>query len=300
MKRAVAFAPAHITGFFEIYDSSQNPLLVGSRGAGVSLNLGVYTLVEAEPSRRVKVEVRLEGRPVDYEVTKRAVEELLKLANRPYRVTVTHRFQVPVGSGFGASGAGALSAALALNEALSLGLTKVEAAKAAHVAEVTYRTGLGDVPAQLVGGLEVRRTPGAPGLGLVEKVPVNDLAVVCAGLGVAETRVMITEPSMKERINRAGRRAMDAFLRGPNPSRFIELSASFAEEVGFMDSWAKRLAKEAVEAGALGLSIKKRVAFALAEAEDTGGVLKAFKRTIPSATCFVAKVDPRGARVVER
>ncbi|MCX8204423.1 MAG: GHMP kinase [Candidatus Nezhaarchaeota archaeon] len=298
MRRAAAFSPSHITGFFEIHDSSPNPLYVGSRGAGVSLKLGVVSFAEAERSSKHEVEVYCGGRKVDFEVTKLAVTRLLRLANSPYRVVVNHFFSVPVGSGFGSSGAGALSAALAVNEALRLGLTREEAAREAHIAEVVYRTGLGDVVAQLIGGLEARVKPGGPGVGEVWKIPVHDLVVVCAPLGVYETRAMITHPSLRERINKVGARALELFLQNPSPRSFMELSARFAEEVGFINGWLKGLAGAVIEAGGLGLSVKKKVAFTLARASDLSEVVRAFRRTLCIEPLW-AEVDNEGARLVE-
>ncbi|MEM4699887.1 MAG: hypothetical protein QXT74_02920 [Candidatus Nezhaarchaeales archaeon] len=297
MRRAAAFSPSHITGFFEIHDSSPDPLYVGSRGAGVSLKLGVVSFVEASPSTRPEVEVLCNGRRVGFEVTRLAVSRLLRLADRPYRVVVNHLFSVPVGSGFGSSGAGALSAALAVNEALGLGLSREEAAREAHVAEVLYRTGLGDVVAQLAGGLEARVKPGGPGVGVVWRVPVHDVVVVCAPLGVYETRAMITEPSLRGRINKVGAWALEQFLRGPSPRSFIELSARFAEEVGFLDGGLKGLVDAVVEAGGMGLSVKKRVAFALARRDCLGEVAEAFRRGLRVEPLW-AEVDNEGARVV--
>ena len=260
----------------------------------------MLTEVEVRRSHRNIVVVKLGSKVVDFKVTKRTVEELLKLADKPYRVVVTHRFQVPIGSGFGSSGAGALSTALAVNEALKLGLTKVETAKAAHIAEVKYRTGLGDVAGQLVGGLEIRKSPGAPGVGLVEKVPSSEITVVCAPLGIYKTSSMITNPSMKEKINKVGRWALSSFLAQPTPSRFIQLSARFAEEVGFVDAALKKFMAASVEAGALGFSVKKRVAFALVRERDVEEVLKVFDAFLPKTRYFTSRIDPYGARVVEK
>lgn len=298
MRRAAAFSPSHITGFFEIHDSSPDPLYVGSRGAGVSLGLGVVSIVEASPSARPEVEVLCSGRRVGFEVTRTAVSRLLRLAERPYRVVVNHLFSVPVGSGFGSSGAGALSAALAANEALGLGLAREEAAREAHVAEVLHRTGLGDVVAELVGGLEARVRPGGPGVGVVWKMPVHDLVVVCAPLGVYETRAMLTEPRLRERINKVGAWALERFLQSPSPRSFMELSARFAEEVGFLDGGMKGLVEAVAEAGGMGLSVKKRVAFTLARRGDAEGVAEAFRRAL-CVEPLCAEVDNEGARVVE-
>ena len=71
----------------------------------------------------------------------------------------------PSVAGFGSSGGGALSLALALNEAADAGLTRVEAAQIAHVAEIECKTGLGSVFAAERGGFGILTKPGAPGIG---------------------------------------------------------------------------------------------------------------------------------------
>ena len=43
MTEATAFSPGHITGLFQVFDQSEDPLLQGSRGAGVSITQGVTT-----------------------------------------------------------------------------------------------------------------------------------------------------------------------------------------------------------------------------------------------------------------
>jgi len=262
------------------------------------MELGVVTFVEAEASLEPKVQVYCNGVEVRFEVTELTVERLLKLAARPFKVNVHHLFNVPIGAGFGSSGAGALSAALAVNEALGLGLTREEAAREAHVAEVHYRTGLGDVIAQLTGGLEVRVKPGGPGVGVAWRLPAKGLVVVCAPLGVYETRAMITSPALKERINKVGGWALQRFLEAPTPSSFMELSARFAEEVGFLNGGLKGLVEAVAEAGGLGLSVKKKVAFTLAKECDVEEVAAAFRRTL-GLEPLRARVDEEGAKVVE-
>ena len=58
---------------------------------------------------------------------------------------------MPLGCGFGLSGAAALATAYALNEYLSLGKAREALAMIAHVAEVENRTGLGDVCSHTMG-----------------------------------------------------------------------------------------------------------------------------------------------------
>jgi len=79
---------------------------------------------------------------------------------RKFEIIIKHSINVPIGAGFGTSGAAALSLALALNEVFDLGMSKIEAAQLAHIAEVECKTGLGTVAAETFGGLEIRVKPG--------------------------------------------------------------------------------------------------------------------------------------------
>ncbi len=146
------FAPAHITGFFYIHDDA-DPLRMGSCGCGFTLESGVCTT--AWPADRTVV--YLDGKPSEAPTTRTVIE---LLADRP--VHVESELDIPVGGGFGASGAGAFSTALALNSALGLGKTYNELSYVAHAAEVKNRTGLGDVAGMTLGGTVIRLGPGTP------------------------------------------------------------------------------------------------------------------------------------------
>jgi len=156
---AHAWVPSHITGFFAAH-RKDDPRLSGSIGCGLCLSIGADTTVaeiagdgSSKPAQNH--EIILNGVPSEAPVSRFVAE---RLAIRPVRVET--ELQMPSGSGFGASGAGALGAAYALNSYFDLGLTADQAAAVAHEAEVINRTGLGDVIAQNAGGLVVRLQPG--------------------------------------------------------------------------------------------------------------------------------------------
>lgn len=160
-----------------------------------------------------------------------------ELASKP--VKVSSHFDVPIGSGFGASAAGALSTALALNKLLSLGMTANELGMVAHVAEVKCRTGLGDVIAQVNGGVVIRRSPGGPGTGLTDLIPIGDVEVGYIVLGSISTRSILEDEKMKKRINTAGRNALKELLKRPTFINFVRLSKEFALEIELVDERAK-------------------------------------------------------------
>jgi pantoate kinase len=175
-------------------------------------------------------------------VTRKVVE---RLAPSPVRVET--ELLMPQGSGFGASGAGALSSAYALNEAFGLGLFASCVGEAAHVAEVVSGTGLGDVIAQNTGGLVVRLSPGAPGLGVVDRIPVPSLVVDCLVRGPLSTEEVLSDPGTMREVNREGEMALKELLKRPTLERFVSLSWEFAQRSGLARGWMED-AVEAVKA----------------------------------------------------
>ena len=112
---AKAYCPGHITGFFEICDQPEDILRKGSRGAGVSIEKGIITTVSLKPAKQTLIKVSINGIESEAPVTRKVVEQVLKLVNEKFVVMVDHEVEIPIGAGIGASGAGAFSTALALS-----------------------------------------------------------------------------------------------------------------------------------------------------------------------------------------
>jgi len=174
------------------------------------------------------------------------VTRLVATRLAPLPVRVETELSMPLGSGFGASGAGALSSAYAINQAFGLGLLANGVGEAAHVAEVACGTGLGDVIAQNSGGLVVRLSPGAPGLGVVDRIPVPPLVVDCIVRGPLSTEEVLSDPGTMREVNREGERALKELLRKPTLERFVSLSWEFAKRSGLSRGWMEDVV-EAVE-----------------------------------------------------
>ncbi|NIA12081.1 MAG: hypothetical protein GWP10_20750, partial [Nitrospiraceae bacterium] len=191
---ASAFAPAHITGFFAIRED-ENPALMGSIGCGITLKSGVTTRVEVGGLNDVPC-------PTVGSV----VSGLTSLS-----CSVHSRSGVPIGAGFGASGAGALSTAFALNCALSLNLTVGQLLEVAHVAEVENRTGLGDVVAQSLGGVVIRRTPGASGQ--LDRICTDEKDVLWVVFDKISTKEILDDRNAANRINSIGIESLRELLK---------------------------------------------------------------------------------------
>jgi len=279
------YAPGHITGFFTIH-MTDDPLSSGSTGAGLCLKEGVITEVTAVESDKTELIMDSNGFPVPPSPTCDSV--LIKmLCGRPIKVTARQTTNLPAGYGYAVSGASALSLAIAVNQALDLNLTKREAGRAAHAAEVENLTGLGDVSAQLLGGLVVRQRPGAPGFGEARCLPSpNDHVVVTSPVIPFPTSRMITEEKYVKKINPLGESAMSSFLPSPGIDNFMHLSRTFWEGVGIANDRVQRTTKLFESAGITSPSAKKGVVFGVVPRDDLKRVLP---RLVPR---FKPKGDP--------
>jgi pantoate kinase len=153
---------------------------------------------------------------------------------------------MPLGSGFGASGGGALGCAYALNSIFDLGLLANQAAAVAHAAEVVNKTGLGDVIAQNTGGLVVRLEPGAPGIGKIDRIPVPPLKIDYVVRGPISTKEVLSDPAAMREINKAGEAAVKELLQRPTLKQFMKLSSRFTKQIDLGSPWVLD-AIEAVE-----------------------------------------------------
>jgi pantoate kinase len=312
MREASAFSPGHITGFFQICDEPEDLLLKGSRGAGVCLSKGIHTTVQLEPTARNSLKVKINGCLTDSAVVSEYVAKtMLSRTKENYRIIVNHQVEVPIGRGMGTSGAGALSLAMALNEALGLSLSREEVGQVAHIADAECRTGLGTVIAEAYGSMEIRVKPGAPGVGEILKVPLRgEYVVVCLPFGSISTRTILTDEVYRKRINELGDLCVKELLSKPTPEEFMRLSRSFAEHVGLITERVRAVLKEADEAGLpCSMPMFGEAAFSLLRRGDTEDLLEIFQRHqapgiriseidegLPSI--ILAEVDETGVRLI--
>lgn len=240
--RTVAYSPCHITGFFRIHRQYRDITKTGSTGAGVCLQKGVVTAVYLSRASRPRVMIELNGEPLrGPTVSEYVVQHYLKQGHEARRVKVSHLSQLPVGAGYGTSGAGALGLSLALNEALGSPVNKIEAARIAHTAEVRCRTGLGTVAAVFHGGFVVRLKPGAPGTGKVRKLVFSKSnRLVSVSFGPIYTASILSRRSLRTRVNLCGKDLMSRLLRQPEMDAFLLLSRRFADRLGLMSPRLRR------------------------------------------------------------
>ncbi|NJE04086.1 pantoate kinase [Thermococcus sp. MV11] len=238
-----AFVPAHITAFF-VPLFHDDPLKAGSLGAGINLDKGTNVFVSVETGTLEKhIHIAFNGEPVKGEeaIISYSVAERLVPNDFLGEVEIWQYFDFPNGYGFGNSAGGALGTALALSYVF--GGTWLKASQLAHEVEVKHRGGLGDVIAQLAGGIEVRVKAGGPGIGVVDNLFFEDYRVLVVPLGRLSTKEILDGDVVKE-IEVEGRKALDSLLRDPRPERMMVLARGFAERTGLLEGELLEVARE--------------------------------------------------------
>ena len=307
-KSLKAFSPAGISSFFEICDTlpDGSPILdlerVGARGGGFGIQKGVTTEVSVEENDMNSINVFINGKIApEAETTKAVAEMLLKKVNTTYKVTIKHKVDVPIGAGFGSSAAGALTATLALSKALDLNLTYNQLGRIAHVAEVKCKTGLGTVGPLMLGGCIITVEPGAPGIAIIDRIPITaDYAIVAGFFGPIPTREVLSSQEKRLAVNKWGRKTLEKILAEPSLENFLACCWEFAQKTGFATERVRTLVKLAEKAGAIGAAqnMVGEVVHALTTLENAEKVAQAFKHVLPEINVLVASVDVQGARLI--
>jgi pantoate kinase len=297
--QASAFSPCNITGFFRIHDSFHDPLRVGSTGAALAIADGVTTRVSLRKTRHPSIVTRFNGQRLDGKAVSNEVARIYsKLDESLRQVEIAHECRFPPGRGYGTSGAGALGLSLALNEAMGLSLSMLEAAQIAHLCEVECKTGLGTVASVFSGGLTVRRAPGAPEIGQVRKLTLpSSLRIVSATFGPISTRRVLADHYLKKTINNCGRALIERFLQDVSYSNFMSMSRKFSNCVGLMSSRLRRAMNTLDSSGfSCSMMMLGESLFCLLPREDVSPVEEIFRSN--ELTPATSKVARSGARLI--
>jgi len=305
---AKAFSPAGISSFFEICDRDkrgrliEDALRIGAHGAGFVISKGVTAKVHVEEARASKISVYINGKfAPEAKTSETVVKKILSRAEGAYQVRVEHDVEVPIGAGYGASGAGALAAGLALNEALALRLTYNEVGRIAHVAEVECKTGLGTVAPLMLGGAVVTVKSGGPGFCLIDRIPLkSDYRIVSGCFGPIAKKTVLASPMVRSRVNRFGRRTLNEILEDTSIQNFMASCKKFAADVGLMSSRVRRLIDAMERAGAIGATqnMVGEAAHALVEKDRVEKVVEAARKLMRSKKIYITSIDLTGARLI--
>ncbi len=239
-EEARAFVPGHVTGFFTS-EPDPDPTETGSRGGGLALTDGVTVTVEAGDPGLV-----VDGHPMTVE----AVDRVLDALGVRDRAAVRAESALPVGTGFGVSGALALGTALAANAAFGCRRTENDLVTVAHAAEVEAGTGLGDVVAQHRGGVPLRLAPGAPASNDLDALPARP-RVEYLVLGELDTAAILADAT--DTLTEAGERALATVRDDPTLSTFMAASRRFSREAGLLTDPVESVLADVADAGGSGV-----------------------------------------------
>ena len=248
---ASAFAPGNISCVFKIIPHP-DPSRMHSLGMGFTVQEGVEVTV----SEHHETKVLFNGQDINFPTVRAVVKRLIQNTDVP-GIKVDLTSPLPLGCGFGLSGAASLATAYAINELIALRKENEELAMITHVAEVENRTGLGDVCSQYHGGCLIKLKEGAPLV--ADTLLIPDQPIYYRYFGPIHTSEVLRDSEQTKRINRAADTALAVLKRltdtDANPDLF---TACFAV--------AKQFSVES------GLLRDARVIDTIAQIEAAGGV----------------------------
>ena len=295
--RCTAFSPSHITGFFEKPKDKKNQntdlLFYGSKGAGFSFKKGVTTSVELYKSKNKWYQIYINNSLTNNaEVSEWVAQYYLDKFDATYYIKINHFIDIPIGYGLGTSGAAALSLSYALNKALDIKFLKEEAAQIAHIAEIECNTGLGTVISEFYGGLEIRTSFGAPGIGKVTKIELENYKAIILCISPLSTKKILSNYSNNANI--LGKKMVERLLLSKDVNSFLRMSYEFADFLGLTKGVCAKPIKDLNNSGIdCSIGMFGETIFTLVppnEISTVTSVLKKFRGTL-----IVSDIDNRGA-----
>ncbi len=223
-----AFAPANISCIFKVY-KHKNPRLAGSWGLGFTLSEGVVVSVKKTNATSVLFNGKKVDMPTVFDVV---------CALTTQNILITIETKLPLGCGFGVSGAAALATVYAVNKLLDLKKTKKELAIIAHTAEVKNKTGLGDVANQFFGGVLFKKKPSSNFS--VIKIPLKEKTVYCRVFSPLSTKSVLSNSKLLVHVDEAAKEALGEIANELSEknvltlAKILSISKQFAVSSGLL------------------------------------------------------------------
>jgi pantoate kinase len=203
-----AHAPGSVTTMFRPAEDASY---------GVSLATADGTVATVEESSRTRIS--LDGEAAEMPPVEIALRELGVSA------AVSLETELPIGSGFGISGASTLATVIAANAELELGHDREHLLDIAHRAEVEAGTGLGDVFVQDRGGLVWNVGDGIQSTEL-------EATLQYTTFGGIETASVLGDDRTLGRVREAADAHLHEFDPGAGIAPLLDLSWAFADATG--------------------------------------------------------------------
>ncbi|MGZ8890588.1 MAG: pantoate kinase, partial [Nitrososphaeraceae archaeon] len=228
------------------------------------------------------------------EVSKWVVQYYLDKFDFTYYIKINHSIDIPIGYGLGTSGAAALSLSYALNKALDINFLKEQAAQIAHIAEIECKTGLGTVISEFYGGLEIRTSFGAPGIGKVTKIELNNYKAIILCISPLSTKQILTNYS--NNANTLGKKMVEQLLLSKDVTSFLRMSREFADFLGLTKGLCAKPIEELNHFGVdCSIGMFGETIFTLVPPNEISTVTSILKKF--QGTLIVSDIDNRGALI---
>jgi len=206
-----ATAPGSVTTIFVPRDEE------ASLGVSFATADGATATVRPAP----RTSILLDGQPASVAPVSGVLQRLETTA------AVTLQTEVPIGCGFGVSGAATLATALAVNQLRGLDRERARLVEAAHRAEVAAGTGLGDVFIQNRGGLVWDRGQG------LQRTTCTDRVRYTAFGGIPTADVLGDQEAIR-RVKTVGREVLATLNPRDGLAPLFEASWRFARRTGLV------------------------------------------------------------------
>ena len=267
------YVPSHITGFFVPF-FSEDYFKTGSTGAGVSLSSGLRTKVNVAKGNG-SIDIKINGKTTNAPVSLDCINLIIERYPDYFierDVLIEHESDVPIESGFGASASAALGICFSIKDLIRI--SDYECIRSAHETEVRNFSGLGDVVAEVKGGIEIRKSPGIDGV--IENIQANNLKVLAISLGTKKTESILKNPEKIKIIEKCGTKLLNRLISEPNVEKLMECSKIFSYKTGIISKEILELVESISEINsynASGIMIGEG-AFTFINEEDKNKVLE--------------------------
>jgi pantoate kinase len=196
---------------------------------------------------------------------------------------------LPLGAGFGVSGAMALGAALGVNAAFDRQLSENELVTIAHGAEVQAGTGLGDVVAQARGGMPVRLEPGGPHENVLDGIPARP-RVEYLSLGELPTDSVVEGDT--DALTEAGEAALSRVVAEPTVEEFMHAARRFSREADLVTEDVREVVQAVTDAGGqAAMAMLGQTVFALGTGLSDAGYDASACRTHPGGATVQEAIE---------
>ena len=181
-----------------------------------------------------------------------------------------------------------------MNKALNINLSKEHAAQIAHIAEIECNTGLGTVISEFYGGLEIRTSFGAPGIGKLTKIELNNYKAIILCISPLSTKQILTNYS--NNANSLGEKMVEQLLLSKDVNFFLRMSHQFADFLGLTKGICAKPIEELKRLGVdSSMGMFGETIFTLVPPNEVSSVTSVLKKF--PGTLIVSDIDNRGALI---